>query len=212
MFVESCSSVLHASCRRRPLYSSYYSIVPCSGVRHHGGMVEQEKKWWLRKAALQISLADRNGLKNLSWKMFSACMKFGGNPCREVDTLGFYTHTHTDTHIHEWNYILLAVIPVLCTGRPYFLFTLNRLFQILCLALLSHATAVSVCTCVTHHLPFYWFWNLLPFLSHFPTRLKARNQLATGGSFELDISEHKASLFRKAFVPSFLKISEPFFE
>ena len=61
--------------------------------------------------------------------------------------------------------LFLAVIPVLCTGCPYFLFTLNRLFQSLCLALLSHATTVPVCMCVTHHLPFYWFWNLLPFLS-----------------------------------------------
>ena len=66
--------------------------------------------------------------------------------------------------------LLLAVTPVLCTGRPSFLFTLNRLFQSLCLALLSHATAVPVCMCVTHHLPFYWFWNLLPFLFHFPPR------------------------------------------
>ena len=39
--------------------------------------------------------------------------------------------------------ISLAMIPVLCTGRPYFLFTLIRLFQSLCLALLSNATAVS---------------------------------------------------------------------
>ena len=92
---------------------------------------------------------------------------------------------------------LLAVIPVLCTGRPYFLFTLNQLFQSLCLALLSHATAVPVSMCVTHHLPFYWFWNLLHFLSHFPTRrtigLKAKTQIDFGRSFELDISEHKAS-------------------
>ena len=25
-------------------------------------------------------------------------MKFGGNPCRDVDTLGFYTNTHTYTN------------------------------------------------------------------------------------------------------------------
>ena len=54
---------------------------------------------------LSISLADRNGLKNLPRQIFSACVKFGGNPCRDVDTLGFYihthTHTHTHTHIHE---------------------------------------------------------------------------------------------------------------
>ena len=113
-------------------------------------------------------------------------------------------------------YIYHSCDTVLCTGRPYFLFTVNRLFQIYYLALLSHTTAVPVCMCVTHHLPFYWFWNLHPFLSHFPTRhtigLKARTQIAFGGSFELDISEHKASFFRKAFVPSFLKISQPFFE
>ena len=100
---------------------------------------------------------------------------------------------------------------MLCTGRPYFLFTLNLLFLSLYLALLSHATAVPVCMCVTHSLPFYWFWNLLPFLFHFPTRhtiwLKVSTHIAFGRSFELAISEHKASLFRKAFVPSVLKIS-----
>ena len=47
---------------------------------------------------LWISLADRNRLKNLPRQIFSACVKFGGNPCRDVDTLRFYTHTHTDTH------------------------------------------------------------------------------------------------------------------
>ena len=51
-----------------------------------------------RKPAFPISLADRNGLKNLPRQIFSACVKFGGNPCRDVDTLGFYTDTHTDTH------------------------------------------------------------------------------------------------------------------
>ena len=35
---------------------------------------------------LPISLADRNGLKNLPRKIFSACVKFGGNPCRDVET------------------------------------------------------------------------------------------------------------------------------
>ena len=38
---------------------------------------------------LPISLADRNGLKNLPRQIFSACVKFGGNPCRDVDTLRF---------------------------------------------------------------------------------------------------------------------------
>ena len=54
-----------------------------------------------RKPAFPISLADRNGFKNLPRQIFSACVKFGGNPCRDLDTLGFYTHTHTHTHIHE---------------------------------------------------------------------------------------------------------------
>ena len=74
----------------------------------------------------------------------------------------------------------------------------------------NRGTCVHVC-----HSSFT-FLLVLPFLSHFPTRrtigLKARTQIAFGGSFELDRSEHKASLFRKAFVPSFLKISQPFFE
>ena len=52
---------------------------------------------------LSISLADQNGLKNLPRQIFSACMKFGGNPCRDVKTLALYTHTytHTDTHTHK---------------------------------------------------------------------------------------------------------------
>ena len=49
---------------------------------------------------LPISLADRKGLKNLPRQIFSTCVKLGGNPCRDVDTLRFYTHTHTQTHRH----------------------------------------------------------------------------------------------------------------
>ena len=41
---------------------------------------------------LPISLADRNWLKNLPRQIFSACVKFGGNPCRDVKTVRFYTH------------------------------------------------------------------------------------------------------------------------
>ena len=48
---------------------------------------------------LSISLPDRNGLENLPRQIFSACVRFGGNPCRDVDTFGFYTHRHT--HIHK---------------------------------------------------------------------------------------------------------------
>ena len=36
---------------------------------------------------LPISLADRNGLKNLPRQIFSACVKFGGHPCRDVETI-----------------------------------------------------------------------------------------------------------------------------
>ena len=35
---------------------------------------------------LLISLAGRNGLKNLPRQIFSACVKFGGNPCGGVET------------------------------------------------------------------------------------------------------------------------------
>ena len=49
---------------------------------------------------LRISLADRNVLKNLPRQIFSACVKFGGNPCRDVETVRFYTHRHTDTYTH----------------------------------------------------------------------------------------------------------------
>ena len=35
---------------------------------------------------LPVSLADRNGLKNLPRQNFSACVKFGDNPCRDVET------------------------------------------------------------------------------------------------------------------------------
>ena len=57
-----------------------------------------------RKPAFPISLADRNGLKNLSRQIFSACVKFRGNPCRDVDTLRFFTHRHTDTQTHTHTY------------------------------------------------------------------------------------------------------------
>ena len=59
---------------------------------------------------LRISLAGRNVLKNLPRQIFSACVKFGGNRCRHVNTLRFYTQTdrqtdretdrQTHTHIH----------------------------------------------------------------------------------------------------------------
>ena len=35
---------------------------------------------------LPISLTNRNVLKNLPRQIFSACVKFGGNPCRDVET------------------------------------------------------------------------------------------------------------------------------
>ena len=46
--------------------------------------VEQEAmaamwKAAIGKVALPVGLTDRNWLKNLPWKIFSVCMKFGGN-------------------------------------------------------------------------------------------------------------------------------------
>ena len=35
---------------------------------------------------LGISLADQNGLKHLPRQLFGACVKFGGNRCRDVET------------------------------------------------------------------------------------------------------------------------------
>ena len=35
---------------------------------------------------LPVSLADQNGLKNLPRQIFSVCVKFGGNTCRDVET------------------------------------------------------------------------------------------------------------------------------
>ena len=46
-----------------------------------------------------------------------------------------------------------AVVPVLCTGCPHFLFPFYQLSQSLCLALLPHAVTVPVCKCVDHSLP-----------------------------------------------------------
>ena len=53
-----------------------------------------------RKPAFPRSLAARNGIKNLPRQIFSACAKFSDNPCRDVETLRFYTHRHTDTHTY----------------------------------------------------------------------------------------------------------------
>ena len=94
-------------------------------------------------------------------------------------------------------------------------FTFSRLSQSLWLALLSHAARVAVPKCVTHHLPFYWLRSLLPFLFHFSHSthdLTQGKNSHLGVSFELATPDHKASSSIKAFVPSFLKISQPFFE
>ena len=47
-----------------------------------------------------------NRLKNLPRKIFSVCVKFGGNPCRDVERVRFYTHrhTHTDTQTDRHTY------------------------------------------------------------------------------------------------------------
>ena len=54
----------------------------------------------LWRSATTDTLLKSSRLAKFKCEIFSACVKFGGNPCREVDTLGFYTHTHTHTHRH----------------------------------------------------------------------------------------------------------------
>ena len=56
--------------------------------------------WRSAVSTTSHKLADWNGLKILPRQIFSACVKFGGNPCRDDDTLRFYTHTHTQTDRH----------------------------------------------------------------------------------------------------------------
>ena len=72
---------------------------PLYRAAEQSGAVEQEMV--ATKNGPLISLADRNELKNLPRQIFSACVKFGGNPCRDVDTSLSHTHTHTHTHTHE---------------------------------------------------------------------------------------------------------------
>ena len=77
-------------CRREvALHTSSHQFTPYA--KRDGGLFPP----------LPISLADRNGLKNLPRQIVSACVKFGGNLCRDVDTLGFYTHTETHTYTNE---------------------------------------------------------------------------------------------------------------
>ena len=102
----------------------------------------------------------------------------------------------------------------------HFFFTINRLSQGLCLALLSQA-AGYLCASVTHKCAFFvfvWFRNLLPFLFIFSHSMHdltqgEKTQLAFGGSFELATTDHKASLLIKGFCavpsedyPAFLRV------
>ena len=53
---------------------------------------------------LSISLADRHWLTNLPWKIFSACMKFGGaemQKCMAAKQTDTQTHRHTQTYLNE---------------------------------------------------------------------------------------------------------------
>ena len=62
-----------------------------------------------RKPVFPISLADRNGLKNLPRQIFSACGKFGGNPCRDVDILGFRQNMHFATYEIRTGYLWIDI-------------------------------------------------------------------------------------------------------
>ena len=54
---------------------------------------------------LPISLADRNGLKNLHRQILGRVWSLVAIHAEILPHLAF-THTHTHTHTHEWNYIL----------------------------------------------------------------------------------------------------------
>ena len=82
----------------------------------------------LSKPAFPISLTDRNRLKNLPWQFFSACVKFGGNQCRDAATLGFYRDTNTQTHTNE-NIYKIAVTPMLRMGWPTLLLHFQPAFS-----------------------------------------------------------------------------------
>ena len=81
---------------------------------------------------LPISLADRNGLKNLPRQIFSACVKFGGNLCRDVETLGFtpvltcsnlFTPVHTSVMMYAHHAI--SVFPSIFPFRKLLFFSLT---------------------------------------------------------------------------------------
>ena len=84
---------------------------------------------------LPISLADRNGLENLPRQIFSACVKFGGNPCRNVETA--WPHLSEPAHNTVTMYALRAM-PFLhfrmllffsITSSPAELHSLTRLIE-----------------------------------------------------------------------------------
>ena len=53
---------------------------------HTSSHLSQLKRDEVLFPPLPISLANRNGLKNLTRQIFSPCVKFGGNLCRDVET------------------------------------------------------------------------------------------------------------------------------
>ena len=68
---------------------------------------------------LPISLAGQNGLKNLPRQIFCAFVKFGGNQCRDVETVRFYTHTHTYTHTYTNEIIYSIASSALWLGKDH---------------------------------------------------------------------------------------------
>ena len=70
-------------------FSTTYRSWSCSEEKLHFTPVHtlrQLKHDEMLFPPLPIGLADRNGLKNLPRQFFSACVKFGGNLCRDVET------------------------------------------------------------------------------------------------------------------------------
>ena len=67
---------------------------------------------------LLIGLADRNGPKNLTRQIFSAFVKFGGNPCRDVDTRNFSKFSYKNlravifSSFERRNFLVLRPVPL----------------------------------------------------------------------------------------------------
>ena len=104
---------------------------------------------------LPINLADQNGLKSLPRQIFSAYVKFGGNPCRDVETLGFTpVLTCSNLFTPQWGCPFVAQFQLFLQISP----SESCYFSVLCPIMLklhilsrlieSFATAYGLCSCI----------------------------------------------------------------